>query len=375
MPHAQVGDMVRDRQYWGSPERCTLPRPVSYLSAARPGTDVMAMTAAALAAASVAIASESAQVADVYLAKARSLYGLAQDWRGLYAKYVESGALYPSVSMYDDLAYAAVWLHAATGEAAYLEQAVAWYGRSTATEGHVSANPYRFDYENVAPALDLLLFRATSEPGYRAGVADFVRTWMDTRGASGDVAYTAKSLAKATPGGTLQHTANAAFLVILAAKHVMGSRFMLYACWAHGQIGYMLGDAGRSYVTGYGAVQPMKTPHKAASCPPPDVTDCTWESAYYTTDPNYYQLRGGLVGGPDDSDAWSDDRDMNDPANTVSLLNSAGFSAAMAALVDNDINMAKCQQGEFFCDVLCVVSGIVCVVWSGLHSWPVLFPC
>jgi hypothetical protein len=43
---------------------------------------------------------------------------------------------------------------------------------------------------------------------------------------------------------------------------------------------------------------------------------------------------------------WQDDRDMNNPANTVSLLNSAGFSAAMAALVDNDINMAKCQQGE-----------------------------
>jgi hypothetical protein len=91
----------------------------------------------------------------------------------------------------------------------------------------------------------------------------------------------------------------------------------------------------------------MKTPHKAASCPPPDVTDCTWESAYYTTDPNYNPLRGGLVGGPDDDDVWADDRDMNNPANTVSLLNSAGFSAAMAALVDNDINMAKCQQGEY----------------------------
>lgn len=66
------------------------------------------------------------------------------------------------------------------------------------------------------------------------------------------------------------------------------------------------------------------------------------------TDPNYNPLRGGLVGGPDDTDAWSDDRDMNNPANAVSLLNSAGFSAALAALVDHDINMAKCQQGNGF---------------------------
>jgi hypothetical protein len=99
---------------------------------------------------------------------------------------------------------------------------------------------------------------------------------------------------------------------------------------------------------GYGAIQPRKTPHKAASCPPPDITDCTWETAYYTTDPNYHTLRGGLVGGPDDNDNWVDDRDMNNPANTVSLLNSAGFSSAVAGLVADDINMAKCQQGNGF---------------------------
>jgi hypothetical protein len=54
------------------------------------------------------------------------------------------------------------------------------------------------------------------------------------------------------------------------------------------------------------------------------------------------------VGGPDDNDNWVDDRDMNNPANTVSLLNSVGFSAAVAGLVANDINMAKCQQGNGF---------------------------
>lgn len=39
---------------------------------------------------------------------------------------------------------------------------------------------------------------------------------------------------------------------------------------------------------------------------------------------------------------------MDDPSVSVSLINSVGFSATMAGLVDGDINMAKCQQGNGF---------------------------
>ena len=58
----QVGNLTRDRNYWGRPERANIPRPVVSLTSTRPGTDVVAMTAAALAAASVAIKEESSQV-------------------------------------------------------------------------------------------------------------------------------------------------------------------------------------------------------------------------------------------------------------------------------------------------------------------------
>lgn len=68
-------------------------------------------------------------------------------------------------------------------------------------------------------------------------------------------------------------------------------------------------------------------------------------------DPNYHQLPGGLVGGPDDFDQWVDDRDQFNPAVTVSIANNAGFSAALAGLVRYDINMAKCQQGNGFIQV------------------------
>jgi hypothetical protein len=58
----QVGDITRDRAYWGPPERSTIPRPASFLSQARPGSDAMAMAAAGLASAAVAIQGDSLQV-------------------------------------------------------------------------------------------------------------------------------------------------------------------------------------------------------------------------------------------------------------------------------------------------------------------------
>jgi hypothetical protein len=68
--------MTKDRAYWGSPEKYMGARPATYLSAARPGGDAVAMVSAALASAAVAIQDESLQVADVYLQKAISLYAL-----------------------------------------------------------------------------------------------------------------------------------------------------------------------------------------------------------------------------------------------------------------------------------------------------------
>lgn len=154
------------------------------LTSTRPGTDVVAMTSAALAAASIAIREESSQVclrqtdsaaakgfstyithrlfkhcdtlcngslassisstqklrskiwrrsltsscattaaeavtyvtypalqtSDVYLARSIALYRLALRWpKQTYNRFVETSSLYPSASMYDDMAYAAAW--------------------------------------------------------------------------------------------------------------------------------------------------------------------------------------------------------------------------------------------------------------------------
>ena len=45
-----------------------------------------------------------------------------------------------------------------------------------------------------------------------------------------------------------------------------------YKCWALSQVRYMLGDAGRSLMVGYGHNPPKRTQDRAAACPdPPEV--------------------------------------------------------------------------------------------------------
>ena len=57
-----MGDIQLDRNYWGSPEKWSAARPAYSLDARKGGTDVIAMTSAALAAAAVAIKGDSSQV-------------------------------------------------------------------------------------------------------------------------------------------------------------------------------------------------------------------------------------------------------------------------------------------------------------------------
>lgn len=358
---AQVGSALAEAKFWGPPERMAMERPAVTVGGQKPGTDVMAMSAAALASASIALSSASTLAAGMYLERAKTLYRLAQVNKGLYTRAVPQTSVppyYPSVSMYDDLALAAMWLHLATRPQAnqiveeavaaesdqYLSDAIAFYEQSLNEEGHVDGNPYRWDYENSIPALDLLLAIYERSPDYIARAREFVDIWL--KGNTVDVLYTQKSLAKAMPTGTLQHTANAAFYAMIYAKHFAKNRFMRYGCWTRGQVGYMLGDAGRSFMVGYGSYAPRKVPHRAASCFPPSEGECTWETAYYSTDANYHTLRGALVGGPDENDKWSDDRDLNNPANRVNLLNNAGLTGALAGMVDYGVNMAKCEQGN-----------------------------
>ena len=81
----QVGNMDLELHEWARPEDISYPRPTFIVSPAAPGADVMAHTAAALAAASVVFEAQDAIYAGQLLDAAQSLYILAAANEGLYS--------------------------------------------------------------------------------------------------------------------------------------------------------------------------------------------------------------------------------------------------------------------------------------------------
>jgi len=90
-----------------------------------------------------------------------------------------------------------------------------------------------------------------------------------------------------------------------------------------------LGDAGRSYVVGFGNNPPQRPHHKSSSCPP--TGQCGWND-FNSPNPNPHILYGALVGGPDSNDRYTDNR-ADYIKNEVACDYNAGFQSAVAGLL------------------------------------------
>src|SRR5690606_5362250 len=88
------------------------------------GTEVVAGTAAALAAASVVFRDTDPAYADELVTRAAALYRFGEAFPGNDAYQRAARQFYRSYSGWrDELAWGAVWLHLATGDAGYLDRA------------------------------------------------------------------------------------------------------------------------------------------------------------------------------------------------------------------------------------------------------------
>lgn len=322
----QVGQGAADHGWWGPAEVMPMARPAFRIDADHPGSDLAGEAAAALAAVSIVFRDADPAYADELLRHARELYAFADVHRGRYSDSItDAQAYYNSWSGYhDELVWGALWLHLATGEAAWLRRAEAGYPEIAGK--HV----WTHAWDDKSYGSYVLLARLTGDARYRRDAENWLDFW--TTGFGGErVTYTPGGLAWLDSWGALRYAANTAFIAMIYADWLRAEgqdpeRAARYFDFAERQIDYVLGNnpQRRSYVVGFGENPPRNPHHRTAHG--------SWADSLAVPADNRHVLYGALVGGPDQQDGYADDRG-DYVKNEVTTDYNAGFTGALARLV------------------------------------------
>ncbi|MGE4602708.1 MAG: glycoside hydrolase family 9 protein, partial [Planctomycetota bacterium] len=321
----QVGDVSADHALWSAPEEQTIPRPAMAITPDKPGSDVAAQSAAAMASASMLFrAAGDVAYADTLLENAVTLYEFADTYRGKYSDSVtEVQAYYNSWSgYYDDLVTGAAWLARATDDAggdgtAYREKALATYRSNV---GGLN-NGWTHNWDDASYAAAVLLAQDTGDAAIRQDVEGWLNNWV---GGGGGVTITEGGLRYISQWGSLRYAANTALLAGIYADNVNDPNGA-YSQLAQDTVDYILGDnpVGISYIVGFGESYPQQPHHRAAS-------GVDWDG-FRNGLPNEHILYGALVGGPKEANDYSYNDARDDYiSNEVAIDYNAGITGALA---------------------------------------------
>jgi endoglucanase len=324
---AQVGDVAADHALWSAPESQTIRRPALAVTPTKPGSDVAAGSAAALASASILFRRNGeVAYADTLLSHAESLYRFADTYRGKYSDSItEVRDFYNSWSgYYDELSYGAAWLararEAAGGDgSAYRDKARQIYRQSI---GGLSRG-WTLNWDDVSYGAAVLLAQDTGDSRIQGDVRGWLDSWVT---GSNGVSITAGGLRHISQWGSLRYAASTAMVAGVVADSLIDPGGT-YRKLAVDTIDYILGDnpRGSSYVVGYGTNAPQQPHHRGAS-------GVGWEG-FRNGLPNVHTLTGALVGGPDRANDFSYADIRSDYVrNEVAIDYNAGFSGALAYL-------------------------------------------
>ncbi|KAK8579839.1 hypothetical protein V6N12_070144 [Hibiscus sabdariffa] len=143
-------------------------------------------------------------------------------------------------------------------------------------------------------------------------------------------------------GINLQYVTSISFLLTTYGKY-LDARKQTFNCGglsvtpdsliglAKKQMDYILGQnpAKMSYMVGFGPNFPKRIHHRASSLPSkasnPGSIGCEagFQPYFYTSNPNPNVLVGAIVGGPDQSDVFSDDRSDHAHSEPATYINGA----------------------------------------------------
>jgi endoglucanase len=331
--YGQVGNSDRDHAWWGAAEvvKYEMERPSYKIDTTCPGSELAAETSAALAASSILFRrSGDTAYADLLVQKAEGLYDFADRYRGVYSDCLTAAAsAYKSFSGYqDEIAWGAIWLHKAKKEQNYgyrnefLQKAV--------TEYQAMSKPYDYTFltDDKSYGVYALLAIETGETEYQKRTEAWLDYWtIGYRGKK--IKYTPGGLAFLVKWGSLNLAANTSFIGFIYSDWLRNrgeiEKADRYFNFGKSQIEYILGKnpANRSYIIGYGNNYPRNPHHRSAHG--------SWTNDSNSPTQSRNLLIGALVGGPDENDNWSDNR--NDwVANEVAIGYNAGFTGAVARM-------------------------------------------
>jgi len=316
----QIGDGYADHAVWDSPENLNMPRPAFSITTSGPGSDLAGETASALAASSIwyRMLGES-DYADECLQHAKVLFDFADKYRGKYTDTIPAGGFYESWSGYnDEIVWSAAWIAKATGEQADIDKAEALWNEL----GGGNANPSEVSWDDKWAMTFLIMYDITGKDEYKSKADDFLNYLLGLETTNLGLVWIGSS-----EWGSLRYAGNFAMFAMQAGYYGLQPEAAFK--FAEQQMNYVLGDAGHSYVCGFGSNPPKRPHHRAASCPGPGQA-CGWDF-YYSGDENKHDLKGALVGGPNRQDQWADDR-TNYATNEVTTDYNAGFHTAIAGL-------------------------------------------
>ncbi|MFV2021078.1 glycoside hydrolase family 9 protein [Micromonospora sp. LOL_023] len=327
--YGQVGKGDDDHKWWGPAEVMPMARPAYRIDATCGGSDLAAETAAAMAASSMVFRPTDPAYANTLVSHARQLYTFADTVRRAYHECItDATSFYRSWSGYqDELVWGAIWLHRATGEAAYLTKAEAGYD-NLGTEPQTTTRAYKWTlaWDNKQFGAYVLLANLTGKQKY----VDDANRWLDywTVGVGGERVRTSPGgMAVLDTWGALRYAANTAFAALVYSDQITDStRKVRYHDFAVRQINYALGDNPRasSYVIGFGANPPRNPHHRTAHG--------SWWDSMQVPEQTRHVLTGALVGGPSaPDDAYTDRRD-DYVMNEVATDYNAGFTSALVRL-------------------------------------------
>lgn len=328
----QVGIGQKDHSWWGSVEVLDYGMADQNITGAREcikGRNASAVTAemgAALAAGACALKGRvDDSVLEDYIKHAKNYLKMADaDKSDDGYNDTDAQGFYQSRQFYDDLFYCANWLYIATGDSAYLKQAEGYIPNLGHELGQGDTLKYSWSqcWDDVQQGGSLLYAINTGDATWKAQVKKHLDYWSDTsRHKAGGLVYV-------DSWGCLRYANAVGFITAVAADELFkdDADYSTYKNLYETQMNYTLGDNPNkmSYVVGYDETSPRNPHHRTAHG--------SWKNDFKLPDISRHVLYGALVGGPDESGNYVDDRN-NYINNEVATDYNAGFTALLCKMV------------------------------------------